>query len=124
MSTYHFSKPMASLEITMKRSAMSTAAKYSILVQEGARRLRNMVPNTILDQQLPLINKLMVQMLWASYSMKDREIVSRRILAKYTNHIYSIQVEGRKLYWTKADRQKDIKTTKATWLENWELQPL
>ena len=80
--------------------------------------------NTTWDQKLPLINKLMMQMLWAGYSMKDREIVSRRILAKYTNDIYSNQVEGRKLYQTKADRQKDIKTTKQHGSENWELQPL
>ena len=75
---HHFSKPMASLEITLKRSAMNTAAKYSILVQEGSRRLRNMDPKTSWDQKLPLPNKLMVQMLWAGYSMKDREIVSKR----------------------------------------------
>ena len=38
---HHYSKPMASLEITLKRSAMSTASKYNILVQEGNMRLKN-----------------------------------------------------------------------------------
>ena len=44
-----------------------------------------------------------------------REIVSRRILAKYKNYIYSNINEGRKIYRTKHDRQSDIKATKATW---------
>ena len=41
--------------------------------------------------------------------------MTRRILAKYDNDIYSNQIEGRKLYCTKTDRQSDVKTTKATW---------
>ena len=101
---------------------MSTTANYSILVQEGARRLRNMDPTTSWDQKLPLLNKLMVQMLWAGYSMKDREIVTRRILAKYDNDMYSNRTEGRKLYRTKTDRQNDLKTNKATWFRKLELQ--
>ena len=54
-------------------------------------------------------------MLWAGYSQKDREIVTRRILAKYSNDILNNHIEGRKLYRTKADRKQDIKTMKATW---------
>ena len=57
----------------------------------------------------------MIQILWAGYDKKDREIVSRRILAKYTNDIYNSEVEGRKIYRTKADRQSDVKVNKATW---------
>ena len=57
---------------------------FPFLVQEGARRLRNMDPHTSWDQKLPLLNKLMVQMLWAGYSRNDREIISERILANMT----------------------------------------
>lgn len=112
---HHYSKPMSSLELTMKHSAMSTASKYSIIVQEGTRTLRNMDPTTTWEQKIPLKNKLMIQILWAGYNKKDREIVSRQILAKYTNDIYNSEVEGRKIYRTKADRQSDTKVTKATW---------
>ena len=38
---HHYSKPMSSLEITNRRSAMSKSTKLSILIQEGARRARN-----------------------------------------------------------------------------------
>ena len=74
-----------------------------------------MDPTTTWEQKIPLMNKLMIQMLWAGYNQKDREIVSRRILAKYTNDVYNSEVEGRRVYRTKADRQSDIKATKATW---------
>ena len=38
---HHFSKPMASLEITLGRSALSQSSKLNIMTQEGNRRLRN-----------------------------------------------------------------------------------
>ena len=50
---HHYTKPMASLEGTLERSAMSKAVKYNILVQEGARRLRNMCPSSSWDLKLP-----------------------------------------------------------------------
>ena len=37
----HYSKPMASMETVLMRSAMSTSSNLSILVQEGSRRIRN-----------------------------------------------------------------------------------
>ena len=112
---HHYSKPMASLEITLKRSAMSTASKYNILVQEGNRRLKNMSPDTTWNDKLPLINKLMIQMLWAGYSFKDREIVARRIMAKYQNDMKSLIMESKPLYRTKMERNKELKVNKATW---------
>ena len=38
---HHFSKLMASLEITLGRSALSQSSKLNIMVQEGKRRLKN-----------------------------------------------------------------------------------
>ena len=55
----------------------------------------------------------MIQMLWAGYNHKDREIVSRRILAKYTNDMYNNKVEGRKLYRTKNDRKNRLEGNKS-----------
>ena len=66
---------------------------------------------------MPLMNKLMIQMLWARYSLKDREIVARRILAKYKNDMTSLQIESKPLYRTKKDRKQDLKATKAMWFQ-------
>ena len=82
---HHFSKPMASLEITHSRSAMSKSAKLSILVQEGIRRIRNCSPTLPWEEPKMLLNKPMVQMLWAEYTTTDRETVVRRILSRIEN---------------------------------------
>ena len=73
-----------------------------------------MDPTSTLDQKLPLLNKLMIQMLRAGYSLKDREIVIQRILAKFNNDLLSQKMEGRKMYRTKKDRKQDVKASKAT----------
>ena len=51
---HHYTKPMASLEVTLERSAISKSAKYNILVQEGAKRLRNMCPSSSWESKLTL----------------------------------------------------------------------
>ena len=38
---WHYRKPMASLELTLNKTAMSMANKLNILTQEGSRRIRN-----------------------------------------------------------------------------------
>ena len=111
----HYAKPMASLEVTLGRSAMSKGSKYNILVQEGCRRLRNMSPSSSWDSKVPHINKLMIQMAWAGYTFKDREIVATRILAKYDTDIRNYTTEGKNIYRSKTERQNDIKATKSTW---------
>ena len=80
---HHSAKPMASLEVTLGRSAMSKGSKYNIQVQEGCRRLRNMSPTSSSESKVPLINKLMVQIAWAGYTFKDREIVAKIILSMH-----------------------------------------
>ena len=47
-------------------------------------------------------------MLWAGYSLKDREIVARKILAKYNNDLQNLKIEGKPLYRTKEDRKHDV----------------
>ena len=106
---------MASLEVTLERSSMSMAAKLNILTAEGCRRLRNCSLDTPWSIQVIFLNKLMISMMWGGYTPKVREVVARRILAKYTNDLHNNKIEGRKLYRTKTDRQSDLKSNKATW---------
>ena len=69
---FHYSKPMASLEVILKRSSMSMGAKLDILTQEANRRIRNCTPSLPWSSKVPFINKLMVQMKWAGYPENSR----------------------------------------------------
>ena len=112
---HHYLKPMASLEITLGRSALSHSSKLNIIVQEGNRRLRNTSKTIPWKDKVHLINKLMIQMYWAGYRRKDREIVSKRILAKQENDRVNHETEGKEYYRTKEERRQTFKTNKATW---------
>ena len=94
---HHYAKPMASLEVTLGRSAMSKGSKYNILVQEGCRRLRNMSPTSSSESKVPLINKLMVQIAWAGYTFKDRELVAKIKLAKHDSDTRNFLIEGKNI---------------------------
>ena len=67
------------------------------------------------DLKVPLINKLMIQMMWSRYNLKDRKIVAKRIVAKCDNNLTNLHREGRQLYRIKQDRKTDIKPDKSTW---------
>ena len=114
---------MSSLEVTNRRSAMSKSSKISILVQEGNRRARNTSKHLPWEETLKHLNKLMLQTFWAQYSMHDREIVARRILAKLENDKLSNQFEGRPYYRSKQERNKYLKLTKLLGSVIWGLWP-
>ena len=76
---HHYSKPMSSLEVTNARSAMSKSSKLSILTQEGIRRARNTSRSLPWEETKTHLNRLMIQMYWAGYNIKDREIVAMSI---------------------------------------------
>ena len=59
----HFTKPVASVEVTLQRTAMSGSSKLNILTNEGFRRLRNCSLDTPWTEQVLLLNKLMVSMM-------------------------------------------------------------
>ena len=65
---HHFSKPMASLEVVLGRSAMSMGSKLTILTQEACRRVNNFSLALPWELKLAEINHLMVQMRWGGYS--------------------------------------------------------
>ena len=70
----HYSKPMASKEVILERSAMSTSSKVNILVQEGARRLRNCSLDLSWDKVVIYLNNLMTSMYWGGYSTSQRTL--------------------------------------------------
>ena len=74
---HRYSKPMASLEVVLKRSAMSMGAKLAILTQQASRRVRNCSNNLPWESKVMHVNRLMVQMQWAGYGQNQREIVAR-----------------------------------------------
>ena len=77
---------MASLEVTLEKSAMSLASKVNILTQEGSRRLRNYSQGIPWDVKKEYLDKLSIQMMWAGYSERTRELVITRVLAKDSNN--------------------------------------
>ena len=108
----HYSKPMASMEVILQRSAMTMSSKVNILVQEGARRIRNCSPNLPWMTARGFLNRLM---LWGGYPERTRRIVADRILARHNNNMQNLQEHGRKLYRSKEDRANMEKPDKATW---------
>ena len=62
-----------------------------------------------------VINLLMIQMSWAGYSQKDREIVAKRILAKQDSDQISYITEGKPFYRSKEERRENLKADKSTW---------
>ena len=52
-------KPMASVEVILHRSALTMSSKLNILVQEGARRIRNCSPNLPWMTVQNFLNRLM-----------------------------------------------------------------
>lgn len=111
----HYTKPMASLEVTLNMSAMSNSAKLNILTNEGTRRLRNCSIDIPWTEQIQYINRLMISMKWGGYSIHQREIVARRILAKYHNNISNYRDTGRPLYRSKEERASILKEDKTSW---------
>ena len=97
----HYSKPMSSLEVVSSRSAMSYSSKISILTQEGSMRLRNCDLDTPWETKVSFINKLMIKMMWSGHTEATREVVARRILARYTTNLQNYNLYGRTLYRTK-----------------------
>ena len=92
---------------------METCSKLDIILQEGYRRLCNTSKTIPWSEKVHLINKLMIQMYWAGYGRKDREIVSKRILAKQENDRINHEIEGKEYYRTKEERKQTIKGNKA-----------
>ena len=103
----HYSKPMASLVVV-------PMSKISILSQEGSRRLRNCSLNLPWNEKLRYINRLMISLMWDGYSETTREIMARRLLAKYQTNLDNFENEGRPLYRSKEMRAMDPKPDKVT----------
>ena len=57
----------------------------------------------------------MIQISWAGYSQKDREIVAKRILAKQDSDQISYITEGKPFYRSKEERRENLKADKSTW---------
>ena len=106
---HHYAKPMASLEVVLKRSAMSMGSKLAILTQEGSRRIRNCSHSLPWEQKVKHINKLMVQMKWAGFGQNQREIVAKRILGKVEMNNWNLEHLGRPLYRSKEERRLKVK---------------
>ena len=113
---HYYAKPMASLEVVLKRSAMSMGSKLAILVQEGCRRVRNCSPWLPWTDKVVHINKLMAQVMWAGYSSRTRELIAHRILGKQDRNLENLELHNRPLYRSKQqNRAQDPETGKNTW---------
>ena len=106
---------MSSLEVVLKRSAMSMGSKMAILVQEGCRRIKNCSVQLEWEEKVIHLNKLMVQMKWGGYSQVTREIVAERILGKLDNNLRNFTELDRPLYRSKLQRAQVVKDDKASW---------
>ena len=84
---HHYTKPMASKETILTRSAMSLGSKMNILVAEGSRRLRNCSLELPWATRVEHLNRLSVSMKWAGYNQEVRRTVVTRILARFNQNI-------------------------------------
>ena len=82
---------MPSVEVTLKRTAMSQYFKLNILTNESLRRLCNCSLNISWNEQVEYLNRLMM---WGGCFAKQREIVARRVLAKYHNNLNNYREYG------------------------------
>ena len=57
----------------------------------------------------------MIQMKWANFPEKLREIVAKRALARMDTNIHNYHHMGRPIYRSKEMRKEDIRKDKATW---------
>ena len=67
------------------------------------------------SQKVHLINLLMIQMTWAGYNQKDREVLTRRILAKQDSDLLSFQTEGEPYNRSKEESKENLKANRYTW---------
>ena len=93
---------------------MSLASKVNILTQEGSRRLRKCSQGIPWDVKKEYLDKLSIQMMWASYSERTRELVVIRVLARDSNNQWNYTNLGRPLYRDRDSRKVNIKLDKAT----------
>ena len=112
---HHFSKPMASLEVVSKKSAMSMGSKLCILTQEACRRVRNFSPSLPWTTKVTEVNRLMWQMRECGYSENTREIVARRVVGKVNMNEWNLIHLGKPLYRSKEMRRDQVKPDKGTW---------
>ena len=112
---WHNRKPVASLELTNMKTAMSTANKINILTQEGSRRLRNCSLSLPWQEQKEYLDSLSIQMMWCGYKQQTREIVIKRVLAKKENDLHSHFYNNRPIYRTKEERSLTMREDKSTW---------
>ena len=89
---HHYTKPMASKETILARSAMSLGNKINILVAEGSRRLRNCSLELPWATRVEHLNRLSVSMKWAGYNQEVRSTVITRILARFDQNLYNFKV--------------------------------
>ena len=64
------------------------------------------------------INKLMVQMLWSGYNYVARDIVARRILAKYHSNFDNYIIFGCPLFRSKEERRNLPRKDKSDWFRD------
>ena len=54
-------------------------------------------------------------MMWGGYTPKVREVVARRVLAKYTTNLWNLREQGRPIYRSKQQRNLMTKPDKSDW---------
>ena len=71
----HYTKPMASKETVLARSAMSMGNKINIIVAEGSRILRNCSLDLPWNVRTKHLDNLMISMKWGGYPYSVRSTV-------------------------------------------------
>ena len=75
------------------------------------------------SQKVEDINRLMISMMWSGHSSKLREIVAKRILARYSQNLRNLSDLGRPLYRSKELRRLIKNLTKLIGSEQMVLLP-
>ena len=115
-----YKKPVSSRRVICAKSALPTAVKRSILLEEGSRRLRNCSPNLPWGDKVIHLNRLSSDMKNSGHTANFRKLVLRRILAKYAKSLSNHLEEVWPMYRSRQERDQQQRTAgmfnrKDTW---------
>ena len=122
ISFNHYSKPMASRDVIMARSAFTTREKKNILLEEASRRLRNCSPHCTWQEKAVHITTLNLQMWRCGHKQEFRSMITCRAVAKYQNSLQKHNSKAKVMYRTRSEmiRQWKLeggKPTKSDWFQ-------
>ena len=118
IDTRFYRKPMASVKVIHKRSAVSNKAKRSILIQEGLRRMYNCSPHLAEEEKAKILEEFGMSMKVSGHRESFRRNILRAVVDKYTKDLMAHQAGTSPIYRSKQERGVQLmrQRSKVEWL--------